>query len=221
MPAYRAEIHPGEVRLLRGGQVVRSYPVPPGQQAHALVVGGRLALATEPERNWNGFQLRVYDLTTGRLFAGHSQVGRVARLYGRGNALFVEYTSAVAEINTRTWVQNLRVAGTTTTIDGWRVAENARSLLFNSPNGVYNPYEPVRLNYFRHDVATERTFPLQFTVPTRPSCGPVEKDRTVGEGETQTSREVLATRHDACGSFEVWFDWTADSLRGPVVMPPK
>ncbi|GBF05752.1 hypothetical protein DAERI_060012 [Deinococcus aerius] len=215
-PTYRAEVHPGEVRLLRGGQVVRSCPVPPGQQAYALVAADDWSW--RPSRD--GFQLRVYALTTGRLFAGHTQVGRVARMDHKGNALFVEYASATAEINTRTWVKSLRVAGEGGDIDGWRVAENDRSLLFNSPNGAYSPYEAVRLNYFRYDAATGRVTPPRFAVPARPGCGPVEKDGTQGEGETHTSSEVLVTRHDACGGFEAAFAWTAGFSDKPVVTPP-
>lgn len=216
---YRAEVRPGEVRLLRGGQVVRSYPVPQGQQAYALVADGRLAVTTEPEQRWDEFQLRVYDVATGRLFAGHTQVGRVSRLYSKGNALFVAYSSAVAQIATRTLVQNLRPTQDRTEIDGWRVAENTRSLLFNSPNGAYSPYEPVRLNYFRYDVATRKTYALNFAVPTRPGCGPVEKDGTRDEQDIFTSREVVATRHDECGVFQARFDWTRASSAQPVVTP--
>jgi len=217
--SFQVEVRPGEVRLLRAGQVVRSYPVPQGYRAQALVVGGRLAVTTEPEQRWDEFQLRVYDVATGRRFAGHTQVGKVSRLYSKGNALFVEYSSAVAEIATRTLVRNLRSAQERTDIDGWRVAENARSLLFNSPNGVYSPYEPVRLNYFRYDVATGRTLPLTLAVPARSGCGPVEKDGTREEGETYTAREIVATRHDGCGAFQARFDWAGDPSNKPVVTP--
>lgn len=216
---FQTQLRPGEVRLLRGQQGVRSYPVPEGHSAQALVTAGRLALTTEPEGRWANFQLRVYDVATGRLFAGQTQVGRVSRLYGTGDTLFVEYASAVAQIATRTLVQNLRVAGQTGTIDGWQVAENAQSVLFNSPNGAYSPYEPVRLNYFRHDLATRQTVPLAFAVPARPGCGPVEKDGTRDEQETFTAREVVATRHDECGVFQARFDWTRAAPARPVVRP--
>lgn len=218
-PSYRVEVKPGEVRLLRGPQLVRAYPVAVGQQALALVTNGRLAVATQPERRWDEYQLRVYDVATGRLLTAHMQVGRVSRLYSKGDTLFVQYTSAVAEIATRTWVQSLRVAGKAQDIDGWGVTENERSLLFDSPNGAYNPYEPVRLNYFRHDLATGKTVPLQLAVPTRPGCGPVEKDGTQGEQETYTSQEIVATRHDGCGRYQVRFDWTRDEPQ-PVSVTP-
>lgn len=218
-PLARAEVWPGEVRIFRGSEVVRSYPVPPGQEALALVAGGRSAVVTQPEGGWDGFGLRVDDVATGRPVARRTQVGRAARLYVVGDTLFVEYASAVTQIATRTLTQNLRVAGRASTIDGWRVAENARSLLFDSPNGAYSPYEPVRLNYFRFDLATGRAVPLAFAVPARPGCGLPEKDGTVGEGETYTAREIVATRHDGCGVFEAVFDWTRDVPARPVIRP--
>ncbi|MCP2015048.1 hypothetical protein L1280_002200 [Deinococcus sp. HSC-46F16] len=159
------------------------------------------------------------DVATGRPIVRRTQVGRAERLYVVGDTLFVEYASAVAQIATRTLTQSLRVAGRSSTIDGWRVAENARSLLFNSPNGAYSPYEPVRLNYFRFDVATGQTVPLAFAVPARPGCGLPEKDGTREEGETYTAREIVATRHDRCGVFEARFDWTRASPARPLVRP--
>lgn len=218
-PPARAEVRPGEVRVLRGGGVVRSYPVPAGHEALTLVAAGWLAVTTQPERGWDEFQLRVYELKTGRPVAWRTQVGRAKRLYAVGDTLFVEYASAVAEIATRTLTQNLRVTGRAGTIDGWRVAGNARSLLFNSPNGAYSPYEPVRLNYFRFDVATGQAVPLAFAVPARPGCGLPEKDGTRDEVETYTPREIVATRHDRCGVFEARFDWTRAAPARPVVRP--
>lgn len=215
----RAEVRPGEVRGVRGGGVVRLYPVPAGHEALALVAAGWLAVTTQPERGWDEFQLRVYELKTGRPVAWRTQVGRAERLYTVGDTLFVKYASAVAEIATRTLTQNLRVTGRAGTIDGWRVAGNARSLLFNSPNGAYSPYEPVRLNYFRFDVATGQAVPLAFAVPARPGCGLPEKDGTRGEVETYTAREIVATRHDRCGVFEARFDWVVGPSSRPVIRP--
>lgn len=218
-PLTHAEVRPGEIRVLRAGQLVRAYPVPAGHEALALVANGRLAVVTQPERGWDGFGLRVDDLNTGRPVARRTQVGRAERLYVLGDTLFTEYASAVAEIATRTLTQNLRVAGQTGTIDGWRVAGNTRSLLFNSPNGAYSPYEPVRLNYSRFDVATGQAVPLTFAVPARPGCGLPEKDGTRGEVETYTAREIVATRHDGCGVFEARFDWTRDAPTQPLIRP--
>ncbi|WP_158679922.1 hypothetical protein [Deinococcus sp. NW-56] len=207
------------MRVLRGGGVVRSYPIPTGHEARALVTAGRVAVVTQPKQGWDGFQLRVDDAATGQPVVRRTQAGRAERLYVVGDTLFVEYASAVAQIATRTLTQNLRVTGRAGTIDGWRVAENTRSLLFDSPNGAYSPYEPVRLNYFRFDLATGQVVSLAFAVPARPGCGLPEKDGTRGEVETYTAREIVATRHDRCGVFEARFDWVVGPSSRPVIRP--
>ncbi|PTA67427.1 hypothetical protein [Deinococcus arcticus] len=209
---------PGEVQVLRTGQFLRSYPVPRGQEALTLVSGDRLALVTQPQAQWADYRLQVYDLTTGRLVSQQTQVGRVSRLYALGRDLFVEATSSGAGLSQRTLVQALQGPASALQIDGWRQAQNPRSVLFDSPNGAYNPYEPVALNFFRYDLDARTLRSLSFAVPARTGCGPVEKDGTLDERETYTAREVVATRHDRCGVFEARFDWTAPARR-PEIRP--
>ncbi|MBZ9712417.1 hypothetical protein [Deinococcus multiflagellatus] len=220
-PAVQVVQRPGEVQVLRGGRPLHTYPVPRGQEALTLVSGGTLALVTQPQGQWADYRLQLFDLGTGHLLSQQTQVGRVSRLYALGGDVFVEATSSGgAAIADRTLVQPLRGPARGLEIDGWRQAQNAQSVLFNSPNGAYSPYEPVALNFSRYDLSTRHLQALSFAVPTRPGCGPVAKDGTLDERETYTAREVVATRHDACGVFEAHFDWTAPGIR-PVVRPLK
>ena len=86
------------------------------------------------------------------------------------------------------------------------LAQNGNVLLFNS-DGLSNPYEPVKIEYFQYNLGKYKLTPLNYSIPRRVSCGEVQKDTTKVTDRID-NQYVYAIRSDRCGEFTARFDWT-------------
>lgn len=205
--AYTAEVSSNTVRVYLGKAFVRAYSIPKGHTAEVLLTSDKLILFEDERPRWGDYWLRIYNLNTGRLLIQRTGYGNISKVYVKSSSVFLQYSSVGGQISTSTLVQDHRESQKTFVISGWKIAENERSILFNGPNGNYNPYEPVKLNYYRYDISTKSISNMSFRIAERNQCGSVEKDGTQNEGETFNASEVIAARHDKCGAFTVKFTW--------------
>jgi len=205
--AYTLQISSKAVQVYFKKTFVWAYAIPKGHSEEALLTPDKLILVEDEKPRWGDYWLKIYDLKSGQFLIQRTGYGNLSQVFIHSSLLFVQYSGVGGQISTSTLIQDLQNLQKSSTVPGWKIAENESSILFDDTSGNFNPYEAVLLNYYRYDLRSKSISVLHYRIPERNECGSVEKDGTKNEGETFSASEISAVRHDRCGVFKTIFTW--------------